>query len=100
MSKAFSSNGEPHFHVGDIVTRDGTDRQRVVETDGDDDCPPTTITVECIKEPKTDELSPVPWIKLGEREFNLARRYSYVDDAIEGDATVICGKLPAPGETA
>ncbi len=75
--RAYDSYGAPHFRVGDIVTRDGTDRQRVIETDGTDDYAPTTITVVCIKEPATDELSPVPWIRLGEREFNLARRYSF-----------------------
>ncbi|MDO9442562.1 MAG: hypothetical protein Q7T73_16875, partial [Beijerinckiaceae bacterium] len=79
------------FKVGDIVTRDGTDRQRVVETDGD--TPPTTITVECIKEPlgwlNDDGTREEPWCKIGEREFNLARRYSYADDAIDADFTVI-----------
>ncbi|WP_398482528.1 hypothetical protein [Tardiphaga sp.] len=82
------------FKVSDIVTRDGSDRQRVVETDGHS--PPMTITVECIREPATDELSPEPWCKLGEREFNLARRYGYAHDAIDGEFTVIAGKLAAP----
>lgn len=35
----------------------------------------------------------MPWIRLGETEFNLARRYSYADDAIDGETTVIAGKL-------
>lgn len=67
----------PHFRVGDIVTRDGTDLQRVISTNGDDQHAPDMIAVECIKDPATDELSPIPWCRLGEREENLARRYSY-----------------------
>lgn len=67
----------PHFRVGDIVTRDGADLQRVISTNGDDQQGPDMIEVECIREPATDKLSPIPWCRLGEREDNLARRYSY-----------------------
>jgi hypothetical protein len=91
--RAFDSYGAPLFCVGDIVTRDGSDRQRVIETDAVGDEAPVTITVECIRESAIDELSPEPWIRLGETEFNLARRYSYADDAIDGEATVISGYL-------
>jgi hypothetical protein len=59
---------EVQFKVGDIVTRDGTDRQNVIAVGEYND-----ITVECIKEPKTG------WIKKGETETNLARRYALVE---------------------
>ncbi|MBN8973151.1 MAG: hypothetical protein J0H51_14180 [Rhizobiales bacterium] len=91
--RACDSQGNPIFRVGDIVTRDGSDRQRVIGTDADGDDAPTTITVECIKEPNTDELSPAPWCRVGETEFNLARRYSYADNTIDGQATIIAGYL-------
>jgi hypothetical protein len=55
MMPASDGYGAPHFCVGDIVTRDGSDRQRVIETDADGDNAPFTITVECIREPATDE---------------------------------------------
>jgi hypothetical protein len=53
------------FHVGDIVSRDGTD-EHIVENvwrDGQ------MIEVRCIKEPEDK------WIEVGETESNLARRY-------------------------
>lgn len=65
----------------------------MVETDAEGDEAPVTITVECIREPVTDDLSPEPWCQLGEREFNLARRYGFADDAVDVKATVISGKL-------
>lgn len=56
------------FQVGDIVTRDGSDRQRVVEVGEYND-----ITVECIKPPSSG------WCGVGERELNLAGRYQLVE---------------------
>lgn len=52
------------FHVGEVVTRDGTDRHIVIEIGDYND-----ITVECIRAPKTG------WCKIGEKETNLAGRY-------------------------
>jgi hypothetical protein len=46
---AYDSSGDPWFRVGDIVTRDGSDRQRVISTNGDDHYAPQLIVVECIK---------------------------------------------------
>jgi hypothetical protein len=71
---------ELKFQVGDIVTRDGTDRQRVLEIDDD------LITVECIREPVTYEPGDAPWCLLGERETNVTRRYSWPEDATDGVA--------------
>lgn len=56
------------FNVGNIVTRDGTDEQLVLEVYNDSEC----ITVKCIKEPIAK------WCKLGDEEFNLSRRYDFV----------------------
>jgi len=53
--------------VGDIVTRDGTDRHRVLEVGHYGE-----VVVECIKEPRTK------WIKKDEQEINLMRRYTIV----------------------
>lgn len=52
------------FRVGDIVSRDGTDRQEVIEVGEYGE-----IKVKCVKAPKTR------WIKIGEVETNLSRRY-------------------------
>jgi hypothetical protein len=72
-----------HFVPGDIVTRDGTDQQIVIDTNSVNGCCPDAMTVECIKEPPgfVDDDGSVwdPWITLGEREHNLVRRYRYVD---------------------
>jgi hypothetical protein len=62
------------FQVGEIVTRGGDDRQRVLEVDEDGFC----ITVQCIRAPASG------WCQVGEVERNLARRYSYPE--IEGEA--------------
>lgn len=71
------------FEKGDIVTRDGTDRQLVLDVNDVGDM----ITVECIKEPlgaiNDDGTRDDPWCRLGEIEDNLARRYSYADDTVE-----------------
>jgi hypothetical protein len=71
----------PHFRVGDIVTRGGTDRHRVISTNGDDECAPDMIEIECIKEPVVEYCDGTfgeAWIRVGEREFSLADRYDYV----------------------
>lgn len=54
--------------VGDIVTRDGTDWQFVAEIDTDN----FSGTFICVK------ASERGWCKLGDVEYNLARRYSKV----------------------
>jgi hypothetical protein len=67
------------FEVGDIVTRDGTDRQRVIEVDDDGMC----MEVECIQAPAPYSEGEKPWCEVGEREHNLQRRYTYADDAVD-----------------
>jgi hypothetical protein len=64
---------EAIFNIGDIVTRDGSDEQEILDIDlgfG-------TLIVRCIKEPIAEE-GRNPWIRLGEEEHNLIRRYSLV----------------------
>jgi len=61
-------NMETKWKIGDIVSRDGTDEQEIIDIDYEWMC----MTVKCIKEPKEK------WIKKGETEFNLIRRYSLV----------------------
>lgn len=65
------------FVVGDIVTRDGTDRQEVIETNQDDDWryAPDAFTVRCTRAPADG------WCDVGEEEFNLTSRYSLVSRA-------------------
>jgi hypothetical protein len=62
------------FMVGDLVSRDGTDLQEVIETNEEDapDYPPDLITVRCIRAPMDG------WCTVGEEESNLARRYNLV----------------------
>jgi len=68
------------FKVGDIVSRDGTDLQRILEINDAGDL----MHVECIREPlgwlKDDGSRDEPWCRLGETEWNLPRRYHYPDD--------------------
>jgi len=75
------------FKIGDIVTRDGTDLHRIVDMNGEGG---DLIEVECIKEPlgflNEDGSRDEPWTRLGEREWNLTRRYDHAGDLIEGDA--------------
>lgn len=82
------------FKVGDLVTRDGSDIQRVIRADDGYG----TIEVECIKEPlgflREDGTRDPPWCKVGERESNLARRYQFAGEQIEGHASIIKGALP------
>lgn len=72
------------FKVGDLVSRDGTDVQRVTEINEAGDL----ITVVCIEEPpgflEDDGTRGEPWCKVGETETNLARRYQYAGDLIDG----------------
>lgn len=56
------------FRVGDYVSRDGTDVHRVVYLQDDFQCG----EFECVIAPATG------WIKVGETEFNLTRRYEKV----------------------
>lgn len=56
------------FKVGDFVSRDGSDVQLVIETNGDD-----LIHVEC----KVPPLG--GWCAIGDREWNLESRYHRVD---------------------
>ena len=70
------------FQTGDIVTRDGSDRQRILEVSECGDL----IHVECVKEPigwlNDDGTRDAPWCKIGETEWNLARRYSFHDELV------------------
>ncbi len=64
------------WEVGDIVTRDGSDEQEILELFGGD--PPDTLTVRCVKEPPPGEGATEPWCRLGDEETNLVRRYHFV----------------------
>lgn len=69
------------FEVGDIVTRGGDDLQKILDTNGYD-----MIEVECVKEPlvylNEDGSPQEPWCKLGDREWNLTRRYSFPGEEV------------------
>lgn len=73
-------HGWMNFKVGDVVSRDGTDRQRILEINGGGDL----IHVECVKEPlgapNEDGGRDKPWCAIGEREWNVAWRYEYVEE--------------------
>ncbi len=58
------------FAIGDIVTRDGSDRQKVIEVGEYND-----ITVECV------EAARGGWCRVGDREVNLEGRYQLVTRA-------------------
>ena len=65
------------YKVGDLVTRDGTDIHRVTAVnDGGQ-----MIVVECVKPAASGSC------EIGETESNLALRYEYAGDVIEGEAT-------------
>lgn len=68
------------FKIGDTVTRDGTDIQKVIDVN----CAGDLIHVECIKEPlgRRDENGERgdPWCRVGDLEWNLASRYRHVED--------------------
>lgn len=59
---------------GDIVTRDGTDEHVIISINADRDL----LEVECVKEPLPYSDGAAPWTRIGERESNLTRRYSFV----------------------
>lgn len=76
--------GWKNFKVGDLVTQDGTDVHRVVEVHDGGQC----ITVECIKEPlgylEEDGITrSEPWCRIGEQEFNMARRYDFASQVLD-----------------
>lgn len=56
------------WRPGDIVTRDGTDEHLIVSINAAGDL----IEVECVVAPSE------PWTRVGEREHNLARRYTWL----------------------
>lgn len=64
------------YGAGDYVTRDGNDVHLCVELyeDGAD-----MGVFQCVVEPPIYEGSDEPWIRVGEEEHNLTRRYSPVD---------------------
>lgn len=72
------------FKPGDLVSRDGTDVQRVLEINDAGDL----MLVECIKEPlgslNDDGTRGEPWLRLGEQEWNLTRRYEFAGEIVEG----------------
>ncbi|MCT8000580.1 hypothetical protein NZL82_01670 [Sphingomonas sanguinis] len=79
------------FKAGDLVTRDGTDLQRVVRVNPFGDL----LDVECVHEPLgylLDEhgTRDKPWCRVGDIESNLARRYSLVEiaDALDPDKSL------------
>ena len=63
-----------NFKVGYIVTRTGIDEQEILEIDEDFFC----MTVKCIKEPVPFESGDKPYMAIGETEYNLCDRYSFV----------------------
>lgn len=65
--------GTLKFQPGDLVTRDGSDVQRVIRMIADD-----TIEIECVK------ASAHGWCRIGEREINMARRYEFAGDVVDG----------------
>jgi hypothetical protein len=60
------------FLSGDIITRDGTDEQLVIEPKPGDPWFGNFIVVRCIKAPDSG------WSAVGEEESNLPGRYSLV----------------------
>jgi hypothetical protein len=80
---------DPKFQVGDLVTRDGSDVQRVTEVDNDYFC----LTVECIRAPNGG------WCKVGDVEHNLSRRYDFAGDVVDASAVRIAGTITKkPGD--
>lgn len=67
---------DDRYGVGDYVTRNGTDIQRVISLDGPD---ADTGEFLCVKEPAIYEACDEPWAKIGTVEFNLTRRYKPVE---------------------
>jgi hypothetical protein len=67
-SAMFAALEPKGFKAGDIVSRDGSDEQRVIEVYASG----TMIVVECTKPPASG------WCKIGDIEHNLSRRYELV----------------------
>lgn len=71
------------FKPGDIVTRNGTDRQCVIWVNEAGDL----MEVECIRAPlgwlNEDGTHDRPWCEVGECETNLCRRYGDAGDVID-----------------
>jgi hypothetical protein len=85
------SLGDLEYEAGDIVTRDGSDRHVIMSIDYDW----LNMDVKCIKEPKVlppIEEGDVPWIRLGEVESNLIRRYQLVRKG-KGSAIRLADKM-------
>ena len=61
------------FAAGDLVTRDGTDVHRVLWVNDTQD----GMEVVCVKAPASG------WTTVGEREFNLTRRYEFSGEIID-----------------
>ncbi len=61
------------FEVGDLVTRDGTDVHRVLYVQPDQH----SMEVVCVKAPESG------WCKVGDKEFNLCRRYDFAGEVFE-----------------
>jgi len=76
--------GNRFFEVGDLVTRDGTDVHRVADHNGSEGRAPDGMTVVCVKAPASG------WTEVGEEEFNVCRRYEWVEPV----------ECPAPGRDA
>lgn len=80
------------FRVGDIVTRDGTDRQRIIEINDAGDL----IHVECIRAPlgwlNDDGSRGASWCEIGDREWNIPWRYDYPEETMI-DHTPLSGEL-------
>lgn len=55
------------YHVGDLVTREGTDVHRVIRVLAED-----SIEVECVTPPSTG------WCSAGDKEINLPRRFAHI----------------------
>lgn len=72
------------FKVGDIVTRHGDDRQRILSTNAKEGQPGSgdLIECECIREPDLWGPDEDSWCKVGDREHFVAWRCSYPDEAI------------------
>ena len=72
------------FSAGDIVTREGDDRHIVVSVTPCGE----SMKVRCVKAPAAG------WIKVGETEDNLTRRYSRAGEEIDADSQAAGYPLP------
>ncbi|MEE7440907.1 hypothetical protein [Methylobacterium oryzae] len=83
--------GNRFFEVGDLVTRDGTDIHRVVSHNGSGSHAPDGFTVVCVKAPADG------WTEVGETEFNVCRRYDWVEVPSAAPRRTRDADLPAVG---